>query len=442
MNHNFPKVLLVCGFNQNTANGITISNLFQKWPSEKIAVLEYSSNIQDIAVSNIEKYYCLGSRETTLVWPFRHFQKVRQSCHFNKYIKDKVQHEEVKNDIIRTQSSIKRLLFKLKLNFLYITGLIYKTRKYTISDVLDTWIQNFNPDIIYGTTEDLEKMNFLLILKNRYQKKLAIHTFDDWVHSGHRYHFLQRYWNKKMITTFKKTLDKSDIRLTISDKMSNEYSQKYNLSFHAFHNPVDTNFWNADNFLKNSQKESIFTFIYAGKVNRDTIQPLQQFIRAIESLKNEGLNIAFSIYSPYDIKVIYEYLGQNAKKYFKGTVEYEMLPVIFKRSHALLLPLAFNKDTINYIRLSMLTKATEYMISGTPIFLYTPDNVAVSEYLTSHKAAYKHENSLSLSTSIKKFINDYTNAMKFASNAKKRAEQFHSIERVTANLQKVLNLNR
>jgi hypothetical protein len=36
----YPKVLLLCSFNQRTANGITIKNLFGHWPKNRIAVAD------------------------------------------------------------------------------------------------------------------------------------------------------------------------------------------------------------------------------------------------------------------------------------------------------------------------------------------------------------------------------------------------------------------
>jgi glycosyltransferase involved in cell wall biosynthesis len=56
------------------------------------------------------------------------------------------------------------------------------------------------------------------------------------------------------------------------------------------------------------------------------------------------------------------------------------IPKIFSEADILVLANDFNKEGLDYLKLSMPTKASEYMISGTPILVYSPAETAVSEF--------------------------------------------------------------
>jgi glycosyltransferase involved in cell wall biosynthesis len=442
----FPKILLVCGFSQKTANGITIANLFKHWPSDSIALLEYHTDIEDVLVPNIKNYYFIGNNESIMVWPFNYLQKIRAS-NIIKIAKGELLCNE-KNNILSPnngswlQKKATSIFFGLKMNFLKITGLVYISRKFNISLELDKWIKDFNPEIIYGTTEDIEKMNFLFSLKKKYNIKLALHIFDDWIHSGHRYFFLKHYWNKKALTIFKSLLGISDIRLTISDKMAIEFQDKYKMCFYSFHNPVDPNVWNLKDATAVKTIDSSFTFVYTGILNIDTIGPILNFIKSLEHLHHKGYKIDFHIYSPYDSTIARYHLGANYDTYFKGRAKYEHIPIILANADGLLLPLAFTKKSINYVRLSMPTKATEYMMSGTPIFIYAPAEIALTEYFSKYNAAYIQTSENDIANSVLEFVTNKEMRKLIVSNALDLVHSMHTNDSVTNRLLNIFNEQR
>jgi len=54
----------------------------------------------------------------------------------------------------------------------------------------------------------------------------------------------------------------------------------------------------------------------------------------------------------------------------------------------LLLANDFDSKSKSYLQYSMPTKASEYMISGTPVLVYTSDLAAVSKFFTEHRCGY------------------------------------------------------
>ncbi len=434
MNTNYPKVLLLCSLSQNTANGITIANLFRNWPEDRIAVAEFNDCIEDVYVSNIANYYLLGDRETKYIWPFCYLRRPSKSCSYQH-----LHAPSSKRKLVTTRenhkSRLRQTLLSLQLAYLNNTGLALVSKRFRISAEFEKWIDNFGPDILYVSVGDICKMDFLSGIQDRLGVPMAVHIFDDYVDSKYQYTFFKNYWKQRLDKSFRNFLEHSDLCLSISEKMASEYSNRYSKRFFAFHNPIDREVWldkgfQLPQYAARRRQGDPFSFVYAGKINKDTAAPLARFISAIETLNQLGEHVALHIYSPYPSDEIRRVMGTKVDAYLKGRVEYRELPEKFRESDALLLPLDFTNETIKYIRLSMLTKATEYMVSGRPIFLYAPKQVAVSEYLLSIKSAFHVDEKTSLQDSILEFINNDTLREETSANAFHTAIQKHLSESV------------
>jgi len=430
----FPKVLIIGYFNQSKPTGITTKNMFQKWPKEKIAVASFGS-INEIYSQMCRYYYCLGNKEIKYRFPF--FNKFNQSKAYN------ISTTKIPNNIIIKKEKKKKKVFAFRLLefVLQKTGLSLIKYKYTASHSFLQWISDFKPDIVYCTVEDLNRIKFIIELKHLIGFKLVVHIMDDWIHSVYDYTVIPKFWKKKLKSKFNELIKVSDLNLAISEKMSLEYQDKYKKHFFVFHNPVDFSVWQKSEIKKKVSNR--FTFVYAGKINKDTIIPINDFIKQLE--KTDFLqNVDFKIYTTSSFSILDRYLKEKAKKYYFGSVEYEKIPKILENADGLLLPLAFNKRSIKYTRLSMPTKVTEYMISRTPIFLYAPSEIAVTEYLKKYNCAYIVSDKDDLKDKLKSFISNSEKRNKTIQNAYNRATKFHEIKIVTEDFRELLisNLNK
>jgi glycosyltransferase involved in cell wall biosynthesis len=176
--------------------------------------------------------------------------------------------------------------------------------------------------------------------------------------------------------------------------------------------------------------ESVFRFLYAGKINKDTVGPIKRFMEAVERLNKAGHRISFKIHSPYPFDEIKLILGEGAEKVYGGKLPYAELPAAYRAADGLLLPLDFTEATIRYIRLSMLTKVSEYMISGTAIFCFAPKEVAATEYLIEHDAGVHCGDPEQVEQAILDFIRDGESRCRVAANAVERARQHHLMGQV------------
>ncbi len=427
----YPKVLILGPFNQTKPTGITINNLFSCWPKNKLAVAAFS-NISIAYTPNISDYYLFGKKEIKYIFPFNLLFKVNDSKVYSNL-----------NYSEKTTPAEKTKLQPLKIFYNWITqlfvnksGLFLVKRKIKLSNQFEDWLVKLNPDIVYCSIEDINTISFLKSIKEKTNAKIAIHVMDDWFHSIYYLTIFKEFWKKKLKKSFAYLLTFSDINIAISEKMAQEYNKKYKKKFYVFHNPIDLKEW--DKPMTSNKKNSNFVFIFTGKINRDTYEPINDFIDSIEELKSIA-KVEFKIYTTTEHEKLYSFFGNKIDKYNFGSVNRTEIPNIIKNADGLLLPLSFNNRNIKYTRLSMPTKMTEYMVSGNPIFLYAPDNIAVTEYLNKNNAAFIVCKTNELKNKLIQFVNRNYDFSSVVNNAYKLAIAKHEKSYIQRDLLALLN---
>ena len=441
----YPKVLLLCDFNQSESNGITIKNLFQHWPSDKIAVADFSSEIHEIYTKNINKYYTFGNQEYDYLFPFNSLVSAPKSKEYFLTKGFKPETKE-KRSAVKYNLAFKlaSLFYSFQIRLIKSTGIAYILKKFRISSKFDRWFLEFDPDVLYARTASISEMNFIIKLRKHYNRPLIFHVFDDFINCSQAqvFSFLTSYWSKRLNETYRRMLKHTTIDLVISNKMADEYKEKYNKIFYVFHNPINEKVWIESNQQQeNKSKHDPFVFLYAGKINKDTAPALKYFLNVVEEMNYCGYNIQLNIYTQSSYELVYSYMGKLTDGCFRGFINNKHMPRIVKNSDALLLPLSFDKKSIKYTRLSIATKATEYMASGKPIFLFAPRDLAVTEYLESHNSAYIVCDQGNLHNAVSEFINNNGLRERIALNAFQRAIQFHSSKLISESLRKLLTPN-
>jgi glycosyltransferase involved in cell wall biosynthesis len=428
----FPKVLIIDNFNQKEANGITIRNMFINWPIDKIAVVHREqSPISDVVVDNINDYYFLGKKEIKYVWPFSLFLNVTNSKIINS--------ESINSSSKLTlKFNFKKKLFNLFKPLIYYSGLAYFQKKFVVSEELVNWIHKFEPDYIYSSAGSISNIKFQKAIKRKLGIKLIIHTFDDFVNVPNKTIFknlICKITNKEL----KDIIQMADVRLVISDKMAFEYNKRYNQLFYKFHNPIiNIESWTNP---ENNPKFSLFTFCYIGKVNLDVSSTIKLFIDEIEKINQKEHKIDFHIYSQSSVNSWISLINENVRKYYKGSLSHDKIPAVLTKYDGLLLPLSFNEENQQYLKLSLSTKTSEYMISKAPIFLFAPSNLAVSEYLIENNCAFNATNKDKLKENIFEFINNTELRNNLSKKAYELALNEHTIEATTIRLLSLLSNN-
>jgi len=377
----YPKVLIIGEtFDKTSGGGITLSNLFFNWPKDKIAVASNANLSDNVDNSVCETYYQLGYNDKLHPFPLNILlPKIKCGLIYSK--KSEI-NTAPNTDVPKGKfKHIYKFLYAT-LNFLGIYNFIYKLK---ITPDFKAWIDEYNPDIIYSQLSTLEMIRFIDDVHEYTKKPIAIHIMDDWPSTISKIGPLYFYWKHVIDKEFRTLLDKSSILMSICQSMSDEYLERYNHNFEPFHNPINIDYWLP--FSKNNwDKKEEFRILYAGRVGHGIKKSIAKVSEVVMFLNQTGYNITFEIQTQ-DNESINEIFSNHGTKWIKP-LKYSDLPKRFSEADILLLPEDFDKKSVSFLKFSMPTKASEYMISGTPILVFADKRTAIAQYASKENWAY------------------------------------------------------
>jgi glycosyltransferase involved in cell wall biosynthesis len=139
---------------------------------------------------------------------------------------------------------------------------------------------------------------------------------------------------------------------------------------------------------KNWSPSSPFRLFYAGRIGNANRASLKDVCNAVAELHSEGKKIRLDLHTlDYNTDVGQTY-QRSGCVYVNPPIPYKDMPLALANADTLVLPLDFDPNSIQFARYSMPTKTSEYMASGTPVLVYAPDQMAVSDYAQQEQWGY------------------------------------------------------
>ncbi len=400
---NYPRTLILGNpFNNKSGGGITMSNLFKGWPKDKIALVTNANVSFEADFSICENYYQLGFNGKLHPFPLN-IVLPKVFCGPVKKPVNGSTGNQLPSVIPGRYKKFYNLLI-IVLDFLGLYNFLYK---FKITPELRDWLKEFNPDIIYSQLASRSAIRFVLDVSKELNKPVALHFMDDWISLINRPGLLHFYWKKKIKAEFNSLINRSSVLMSIGNAMSEEYKNRYGRDFIPFHNPIDTNTWlphSRNNWMPGDQ----FTILYAGRIGLGMKDSIVDIARVVNDMAKENKNIVFYIQSP-DITELDEKVSfSDNVKWLKPT-SYAELPEKFSRADLLVLPIDFDERSIRFLRYSFQTKISEYMISGTPVLVYSPKETATAKYALKSGWAYvvTERNDFTLSKAILELMSNH-----------------------------------
>ena len=429
----FPKVLVISQpFTNDTGGGITQSNLFSGWDRDKIAVIcsgiDFKNNI-DTSICNT--YYQLGGKELYWTFPFNLINRKYTSGVF------KFEERKAGNQPIKKSRTRVKVIMKYFLPLMEFTGLIYVAKKLELSDELRSWLDEFKPDVIYAQASSKHLLSFNVAVQSYLKKPMVFHMMDDWPSLSTNKGIFKNYWKRKIDSEFRIMLDKSSVLMSICDEMSSEYKRRYNKDFIPFHNPVDLDIWKPYQ-RNNYDLTDSPTILYAGRIGLGIDSSLELIAKSIDQV-NDELNLSIKFILQTESKPNWSD-AYNCVQH-QSFVAYNDLPKVFSGADFLILPYDFSVKSIQFIKYSMPTKASEFMISGTPIIIFAPEETAIVKYARNYHWAkiITENNSEKLVESIKSLILNKDERQQYAQNAIRIADQNHKASKITKEFREVIS---
>ncbi|MFY9195616.1 MAG: glycosyltransferase, partial [Methanoculleus sp.] len=272
-----------------------------------------------------------------------------------------------------------------------------------------------------------------------FQKPYVIHFMDDWVQKTN-----ELTGNGVWYELFYNQVRQADPLMGICEWMAVEYKSRFGRDFLFYHNPVDIDKWgpkSRQNWDKNGNR---FVIMFAGKLGRKNVA-LVEVCRAVHELNSEhDRDIQLHVYtndiaSP-EAKRLLEYRGV---KVF-GFVSNERIIDVMVAADALLLPLSFEDNYVRVTRLSMPTKTSEYMISGTPILVYAHPDTALNKYALEYEWGYvvSERSCEAIKNAIMDLYSDKDLRKRLGEKAVSLAQKRHSLHEVSKDFASKLQLSK
>jgi glycosyltransferase involved in cell wall biosynthesis len=432
----FPRVLIFGQpFNNFSGGGITLTNLFKGWPKEKISVTYLGHGLQNVTTDVCDIYYQLGREEHKWKFPFNLIQK-----DFPSGLKSFEGKKGTTVGFIQ-----KGLRYKVVTGYFYPflrwLGLIHTATTISVSERFKEWLSEFKPEILYLQVAALDEILFAREIIDYLNIPSVIHVMDDWPSAISDKGLFRKYWSGRIDREFKSLLDIVNLHLCISDAMSEEYLTRYKKRFIPFHNPIEIERWSP--YIKKdlSIDRNNVRILYSGRIgDNGIVGSIIEVASAIDSMNGNESKIKLYIQTPTTNSVILNLLRKHKSVIINDIADYSEIPRIFSDADILLLANDFDPHGIKYLRFSMPTKASEYMISGTPVLLYTPEIAAVSKFFSMNECGHciTKQNREEIINGIHQLVNDEEYRKKLSNSAVRLAMERFNANTVRDDFQRLL----
>jgi len=421
----YPRALFItpCAFNHVTGGGITFSNLFRDWPSERLATIT-----DDPVPANLDvcqKYFFLTHRERTYMKPL----------HLLKMMKTWIGPSQTCAD----PQQVPHLLFRMAKSIIGDAGV---PDRGILSPELFLWIKEYNPEVIYSILGTKGYMELVDQVHKAFPVPLVIHLMDDGVTDPQKKGIFGAYLQKTCAANMKSLMRKTSLRMAICEMMAEEYRERYGMDFVHFQNTIDVGRWEAY-AKKDFRIVKAVRIAYIGSIlPQAQMQSLIDICKVVERMNSQGKTILFDIYTHKDTLLMppssFE-IHPGIKIHDAPTNDEDFFRTM-ANSDLLVLPVNFDVSSIQFIRLSMPTKIPAYLTSGTPILVYGPKNVAQVEYARDARWGYiVDEGSLDhLERGLSELIANGELRARLSLMARQAAKKNHDDRMVRTNFQKAL----
>jgi glycosyltransferase involved in cell wall biosynthesis len=379
----YPRTLIVGhGFNSTSGGGITLTNLFNGWDRDKIAVATGQTDFVDATIC--EHYYHFGSLEDYWVFPFslipRH-AKMSQAITVSADTSPTPASISVSKD---PEETWLRERFYGVVHFLGVEDLL---RRLQLSPQFLKWVADFKPQVIYTLLGSLNPIRLVTQLADVTNAAVAIHMMDDWPSAIYQQGLFSPCMRWRMNAEFRALLEQASVLMGISPKMCRAFESRYRKPFLPFHNPIEPEPWRQV-AKKDWLAGTPFRLVYAGRVGCANQVSLYDVCEAVAELNAAGRAVQLDLYIPEHSTEVARALGRPGCVFVNPPVPHQDIPALLTHADGLVLPLDFGLDSIRFARYSMPTKVTEYMISGVPVLVYAPADMAVVGYAGGEKWGY------------------------------------------------------
>lgn len=424
MGENANKRLLIVShncFSKTGSNGRTLSNYLVGWDKSEIAQFYIHSEKPDFTVC--ENYFCITDKSV-----IRSIVKRKPA---GSMVIDMELPVAKANADSNTQSKpiVKNSGIRLIREFAWMSDLWNKKS-------FEKWVDNFNPQVILFQAGDSAFL-FRIVRKlaKKYNIPVVIYNTEGYYFKNKSY--MQEKWYTKPLyrvlhkifkKQYKKLLKYTKKSIYNCDLLCDDYNKAFNDNGVVI---MNTSEFTDEPVEVNKQKE----VIYAGNLGLSRHKGLIEFA---EVLKTVAPDTKLTVYGKALTENVSKELEACDAIDYKGLIPYEELTAHLKGSQYLLHTESFSEFYKEDLKYAFSTKIADSLASGSCLFVYAPENMAVCRYLQGKNSAVLINEKSKLKSSIEKAFSDNAFAETISKNGRALAVENHNISKNRAEFQKIL----
>lgn len=420
-NMNYKKLLVISHncFSKTGSNGRTLANYLSGWPKEKIAQLYIHPETPNFDIC--KHYYCLSDKAI--------IKSILRKVNPAGFV---VQNQTVHED--NSMPNTKNVTVKNSIMFL-VRELAWKSNLWD-SKGLKNWLDLFNPEIILVQAGDAAFLFDLAIsFSKRYNAEIVIYNTEGYYFKRVSYlqeNKLSRLFypalNNKFKNAYKRLIKFSNCEIYNCELLANDYERELHTKSQVIMNTSEFT------------KESVFypkkrEMIYAGNLGLNRHKSLIEFA---DSLQQVDTNMVIDVYGKTPDDKVKADLEACAGIRLHGFISYEELKQKLRESKYLLHIESFDTFYKEDLKYAFSTKIADSLAVGACLFVYVPENVAVSQYLKDKNAAILITETSMLEKEIRNVLNNEQLSKEISENGRLLAMQNHNIITNRELFQKVL----
>lgn len=419
------KRLLIVSHNclsKTGSNGRTLSNYLVGWDKSKIAQFYIHAEKPDFDVC--ENYFCITDKS------------VMKSVLKHKPAGSRVLDIDLSSLGVKKTSPSSEVKTVVKNSGLQLVREIAWMSSLWNKKNFEKWVDEFEPQVILFQAGDSAFL-FRLVrkLSKKYNIPVVIYNTEGYYFKNKS--FMQEKWYTKPLypilhrmfcKQYKKLLKCTKKSIYNCDLLCQDYNEVFGDDGAVVMNTSEF----TDRSVDCNKQKSV---IYAGNLGLSRHEGLIEFANALKKVDSE---MVLTVYGKAPTENVKNQLEECDAVDYRGLIPYEELQTQLMKSRYLLHVESFSDFYKNDLKYAFSTKIADSLASGSCLFVYAPENMAVCQYLKGTDSAVLINDKSELEGSIRKVLSDTAYAENIGKNGRALAVDNHNILKNRASFQKIL----